>query len=190
VWCLGSGKRGKSGRDVLRSPSTVREEHEKRKAVLRPSSKIVNPSFERAGKRSGARRSVPRSEERRDLDLHTSVLSPLTSVPLGYPQPTAILTAREAELARRSRTGATKWYWPAQADWRLSSSRERSELSNVFFLGSYRLLPTTCNAQPSIDLKPAKRNWRDVVVLAPRSGTGLRKQTGGSKEVIPDRGPG
>ena len=31
-------------------------------------------------------------------------------------------SAREAELARRSRTGATKWYWPAQADWLLSPS--------------------------------------------------------------------
>ena len=80
----------------------------------------MDPSFERAGKRSGARRSVPRSEERRDLDLHTSVLSPLTSVPLGYP----------------------------------------------------RTLP------------PAKRNWRDAVVLASRSDTGLRKQTGYSRPLL------
>ena len=32
-----------------------------------------------------------------------------------YPQPTTVLKAREAELARRSRTGATKWYWPPKA---------------------------------------------------------------------------
>ena len=47
-----------------------------------------------------------------------------------------------------------------------------------------RFLPTTYNAQPTAVLTARKAE------LASRSDTGLRKQTGGSKEVIPDRGPG
>jgi len=97
-----------------------------------------------------------------------------------YRQPTTHngSSFREEELARRSRTGATKWYWPAQADWRFQGARSRI---GTLRDDIYELFLTTLHAPLSTDLMPAKRNWHDAVVLAPRSGTGLRKQTGYSR---------
>jgi len=97
-----------------------------------------------------------------------------------YRQPTTHngSSFRGAELARRSRTGATKWYWPAQADWRFQGARSRI---GTLRDDIYELFLTTLHAPLSTDLMPAKRNWHDAVVLAPRSGTGLRKQTGYSR---------
>ncbi len=65
----------------------------------------------------------------------------------------------------------------------LDSTRFSRGLSTTLFLSALTYnLPRF--------LQPAKRNWLYAVVLATRSGTGLRKQIGVSKEVIPDRGPG
>ena len=111
-----------------------------------------------------------------DLDLHTSNLIPHTSVPprerselsffpitLHAPLSTDLLPAKRNW--RDAVVLAAEGDWPAQADWLLSPSlssltsilspltsdpprrrRERSELSTMFFLGSYQQ-PTTSNLQ-------------------------------------------
>ena len=109
VWGLGFGKNKKNRRDVRRSPSTVlREEHEKLKS--RPSSFVQDHEPVLGDRKSSS--SFRRSASRFLAVLQTTY----------HAQPTTVLAAREAELARRSRTGATKWYWPAQADWRFPRS--------------------------------------------------------------------
>jgi hypothetical protein len=91
----------------------------------------------------------------RDLDLHTSRLLPLTSDP----------------PRRRERRGSERLALSQLSTHH--SQRFLIELSTMLFLRFYRQ-PTTHNL-PRL-LLPAKRNWRDAVVLAPRSGTGRRRR--------------
>ena len=92
----------------------------------------------------------------RDLDLHTSRLLPLTSDP---------------PRRRRERRGSERLALSQLSTHH--SQRFLIELSTMLFLRFYRQ-PTTHNL-PRL-LLPAKRNWRDAVVLAPRSGTGRRRR--------------
>ncbi len=81
-------------------------------------------------------------------------------------------------LAPRSGTGLRK----QTGDSLLLVSEANSRMCSFSALtGSYPK-PTTHNL-PRCS-QPAKRNWRDAVVLAPRSGTGLRKQTGDSRPLL------
>ena len=69
---------------------------------------------------------------------------------------------------------------PPSSEKAMKSGRARSSIGTLRD-DIYELFLTTLHAPLSTDLMPAKRNWHDAVVLAPRSGTGLRKQTGYSR---------
>ena len=101
------------------------------------------------------------------------IFIPLSSHPLPL-----FHSVTHARYRPRSGTGATQSYWHREAI--LACVSRLATLVLSWFSYLCPLTPYLCSTRLPT-LPPAKRNWRDAVVLASRSDTGLRKQTGDAR---------